>query len=155
MIKRSIVVFFILALAFTTVVFAADDPFVGTWKLNVEKSKFAGPAPKSETVKIEALDNGQKTVGDFVNSEGKAVHSEFMAKYDGKDHLVSGRPTMDTTALQRVDTNTIISTSKKDGKVVLTTKWVISKDGKIMTGSENGKNAQGQEIQRSLVFEKQ
>jgi hypothetical protein len=91
-------------------------------------------------VKIEALDNGQKTVGDFVNPEGKAVHSEFMAKYDGNDHPVSGRPTMDTTALQRVDTNTIISTRKKGGKVVLATKWVISKDGKIMTGMKNGKN---------------
>jgi hypothetical protein len=145
----------VFGLALFTAAVAADNPFAGTWKLNVAKSMFAGPAPQSETIKIEGLPNGQKVVGDFVNPDGKTIHSEFTATYDGKDHPVSGRPTMDATALQRVDINTIISTSKKDGKVALTTKWVVSKDGKTMIGSEAGRNAQGQEIHRSLVFERQ
>jgi hypothetical protein len=34
---------------------AADNPFVGTWKLNVAKSKFSpGPPPQSQTVTIGA-----------------------------------------------------------------------------------------------------
>jgi hypothetical protein len=44
----------ISVLALTAVVFAADNN-VGTWKLNLAKSKYSpGPAPKSQTLKIEA-----------------------------------------------------------------------------------------------------
>ena len=43
----------------------ADDMFVGTWKLNVEKSKFSpGPAPKSSTVTIAARREGQRRIGE-------------------------------------------------------------------------------------------
>jgi hypothetical protein len=51
---------------------AADDPFVGTWKLNVAKSKFSpGPAPQSQTVTIGA-DNKVEVSG--TDSEGQAVN---------------------------------------------------------------------------------
>ena len=44
----------ISVLASTAVVIAADNN-VGTWKLNLAKSKYSpGPAPKSQTLKIEA-----------------------------------------------------------------------------------------------------
>ncbi len=37
------------------------DPRVGTWQLNVAKSKFSpGPAPKSQTLKIEAAGKGER-----------------------------------------------------------------------------------------------
>jgi hypothetical protein len=55
--RRSAFVFalaLISVLALTAVVFAADNN-VGTWKLNLAKSKYSpGPAPKSQTLKIEA-----------------------------------------------------------------------------------------------------
>jgi len=42
----------------------ATDPRLGTWKLNVAKSKYEpGPAPKSLTVKIESAGLGRE--GDF------------------------------------------------------------------------------------------
>jgi hypothetical protein len=44
---------------------------VGTWKLNVAKSKFAGrPAPKSMSIKIEAAGVGIKTIVDGVDADG-------------------------------------------------------------------------------------
>ena len=33
--------------------FCAADPFAGTWKLNVAKSKLQPPAPEADTVHIE------------------------------------------------------------------------------------------------------
>ena len=42
----------------------APDPAIGTWKLNVAKSTFrVSPAIKSETIKIEAWEDGLKLYG--------------------------------------------------------------------------------------------
>ena len=39
----------------------ATDPRVGTWKLNVAKSKYnPGPAPQSQTLTIEPSGKGEK-----------------------------------------------------------------------------------------------
>jgi len=42
----------------------ASDPRIGTWTLNVEKSKYnPGPAPQRVTLKIEASGQGEKYNG--------------------------------------------------------------------------------------------
>ena len=56
----------------------AADPFIGTWKLNVAKSKAPDPSllPKSEVFKNVAQGNLIKTTFDGVDSQGKSFHSE-------------------------------------------------------------------------------
>jgi hypothetical protein len=44
---------------------------------------------------------------------------------------------------------------KKSGKVVLTTRSVVSKDGKIRTVTGKGTNANGQATSNVTVYEKQ
>src|SRR6476469_641417 len=81
------------ALAFATMMVmafvataAAADSNIGTWKLNVAKSKFSpGPAPKSQTLKIEAWGtDGVTYTADGVDADGKPTHWTFQGKYDGK-----------------------------------------------------------------------
>src|SRR5687767_9628439 len=104
------------------------DPAVGTWKLNVEKSKYSpGPAPKSQTLKFEAWDGGLKLTADGVDSEGKPTHAEYAAKFDGKDYPFTGSPNADAIALKRIDDYTIEATWKKGGKVTITARTTISK----------------------------
>jgi hypothetical protein len=52
------------------------DPWVGTWKANLPKSKFnPGPPPKSFTLRIEPVAGGsQKQTFDGVNAEGQTTH---------------------------------------------------------------------------------
>ncbi len=48
-----------------------SDPRTGTWKLNVEKSKFSpGPPPQSLTVKVEPSGQGEKVSTEGVNADG-------------------------------------------------------------------------------------
>src|SRR6476659_9439929 len=142
--------------AMTLVVYAADMS-VGTWKLNLAKSKYdpANLAPKSQTVKNEAASDGVKQVADIVDSAGKSIKTEYTAKYDGKDYAVKGDPNRDMVALKRVDDNTFEFTSKKDGKVLASGKVVYSKDGKTRTVTTSGTNAQGQKISNTMVYDKQ
>src|SRR3954471_4577789 len=76
------------AFAFVPIVSAQEaTPFVGSWKLNVEKSKFtpANLAPTNATWKIEGVEGGIKMISDS-QIQGQAVHVEYTAKFDGKDY---------------------------------------------------------------------
>jgi hypothetical protein len=144
----------ILVLALATAAMAAD-PFVGTWKMNVEKSTFnPGPPPKSSTTRIEATKNGLKFMMDSVSADGKATHSEGTWTCDGKDYPNQSNPGV-TMSYTRIDTNTIVGVRKKDGKEIGNMVDVISKDDKTGTMTIKGKNAQGQDVNNTIVHDKQ
>src|SRR4051812_23125445 len=98
MIKRSVLatlftITSVFAFAFTVSAHSAD-PWFGTWKVNLEKSKYSpGPPPKSFIRKVEPSEGGLKEIGDAVNAQGQATHSETSAKFDGKEYPVKGGPT--------------------------------------------------------------
>lgn len=146
----------ISVLALTAMVFAADNN-VGTWKLNLAKSKYGpGPAPKSQTLKIEAWgDDGVKYTADGVGADGKPTHAEFQAKYDSKDYPFKGNPDADMLAYKRIDANTLEATLKLKGKPTITAKAMVSKDGKTRTVTQMGKDAQGRAVNITAVYEKQ
>ena len=154
---KSLVLFAAIAMLTLGVVSFAADLNVGTWKLNVAKSKFSpGPAPKSQTLKIEAWGtDGVKYAADAIGPDGKPSHWEFQAKYDGKDYPFKGNPDADMLSYKRIDANTMEATTKLKGKVAGTTKIVVSKDGKTRTLTQTGKNAAGQNVNNLLVYEKQ
>jgi ABC-type transport system substrate-binding protein len=134
----------------------AADPAVGTWKLNISKSKFSpGPPPQSATVTYEETAHGIKRTGEAVNAEGNKTSFDYTAQYDGKDYPVNGNRNADTISLKRVNDRTVESTLKKDGKVVTTVRRVVSPDGKTMTLTITGTNAQGQKVNNVQVFDKQ
>jgi hypothetical protein len=79
-----------LALCFLGAVLCfADDPQMGTWKLNEAKSKFAPGVPKDHTVVYEAAGDNVKITVDGTDKEGKPKHTEWTGKFDGKDHPVT------------------------------------------------------------------
>src|SRR5262245_5460486 len=136
----------LLALVVTgALTYGAENPQVGTWNLNVAKSKYnPGPAPKSNTTRIEAWgDDGIKLTSDGVTADGQATHVEFQAKYDGKDYPIKGLPTADTITLKRINPNTVEGITKKGGKEIGKARSVISKDGKTRTFTTEGIDAQG------------
>ena len=138
------------------VAFGADNN-VGTWKLNLSKSKYSpGPAPKSQTLKIEAWgDDGVKYTADGTSADDKPTHAEFQAKYDGKDYPFKGNPDADSISYKRIDANTVEATTKLKGKVTITAKVTVSPDGKTRTVTQTGKDAQGGDVNNVAVYDKQ
>jgi hypothetical protein len=141
-------------LVFGSVAQAADNQ-AGTWRLNVAKSKYSpGPAPKEGTLTIESEADGLKFTIHGTDAEGKAVHMEFSPKYDGKDYPATGMPGADTISMKKIDDNTIETVSKKGGKPVMTTKSVVSKDGKTRTTTQKGTNAKGEKVNNTIVYDR-
>jgi hypothetical protein len=133
------------------------DSQVGTWKLNLAKSKYSpGPAPNSATTKIEAVGAGTKVVVDQVQADGKVMHWEFTTSYDGKDSPMTGNnPNADMVARTRVDATTIQTISKKGGKITTTQTSTVSADGKTRTVTTKGVNAAGQTVNNVAVYDRQ
>lgn len=146
-----------VAILFLGILAIAADSNVGSWKMNPAKSKYEpGPAPKSQTLKIDAVGaDGVKFTSDTVPADGKPIHFEFQAKYDGKDVPVKGNPDFDTLAYKRIDDNTVEATTKRNGKVVGTGRVVVSNDGKTRTLTQTGTDAKGQKIHNVIVYERQ
>jgi hypothetical protein len=136
---------------------AQSDPFIGTWRLNLAKSKYdPGPPPMSVTLVREPWEtDGIKEVATVVLADGTRSTSEVSAHFDGKDYRFTTHPTLDTAALKRVNANTISFTGKKGGKVVGTRKLVVSKNGKMTTETWTVMNAKGQTLHAVAVFDKQ
>jgi hypothetical protein len=136
--------------------FAQTDPSIGTWKLNLAKSKFSpGPPPKDQTLTYEAVGEGIKLTVKGTDGEGKPIDSQYTANFDGKDYPVTGNPNWDTVSLKRIDAYTVEFTRKKAGKVVGTGTNVVSKDGKTRTITAEGVNAKGEKTSSTAVYDKQ
>ena len=129
---------------------------VGTWKLNLEKSKYSeGQAPKSSTLVYEPAGAGIKVTVDQVPANGPAIHYAYSANYDGTDVPVVGSPNGDTAARTRMDATTTKLVNKQDGQILSTLTLVSSADGKTMTITTTGKDAKGQSIDSVAVYDKQ
>src|SRR6266702_6079930 len=134
--------------------FAADDPNMGTWKLNEAKSKLTPGEGKNTTVVYEAAGDQVKVTIDGTDKDGKPTHNEWTGKFDGKDYAVTGDPTSDTRSYKKIDDRTMEFTVKKDGKVTITGRIVVAADGKSRTVTTSGTDAKGKKFKNTTVYDK-
>jgi len=146
----------VLGVGIVTLSAQGSDPRIGTWNVNLTKSKYSpGPPPQSLTVKVEPAGPGEKVTAEFVNADGTRTTTVYTANFDGKDYPLTGAQLANTVALKRIDARTTERTDKKEGKVVQTLRRVVAQDGKTMTVTVKGTNAQGQAVNNVIVFDKQ
>jgi hypothetical protein len=155
---RSTLLKLLIAAAIATMTLFGADNTLGTWKLNLDKSKYT-PAPsplKSLTIVREAADGGVKVTTTGEQTDGTAIHATYTAKYDGKEVKVDGNSPYDTVAIKQVDANTVTDQRKKTGGPYKgTNRMVISNGGRTMTSTTKGTNAAGKEFTSTFVFDKQ
>jgi hypothetical protein len=132
----------------------STDPLLGTWKLDVAKSKISGPAPKAGTVKYEAAGDALKVTVDLDATDGPA-HWGYTATWDGKESPVTGNPNADTAANKKIDARTSEVAMKKAGKATTTNRRVVSADGKTLTITIKGSTPDGQPVDDVQVYVKQ
>src|SRR5437660_2914442 len=137
---------FALLFAAVPACLAADDPNLGTWKLDEAKSKIGAGAPKNTSVVYTAAGDSTKVVVDGIGTDGKATHNEWTGKYDGKDYPLTGDPSADSRSYKKVNANTLELTNKKDGKAIMTGTITVSADGKSRTVVIKGTDASGKKI---------
>ena len=159
--SRRLATSFVLALSSLVVSQAraseqADILCVGTWKLNVAKSKLGpGPAPRSVTSTIEALGESTRMTGVHISADGVRTEATYTVKVDGKDYPIKGSANADTVSLRRIDARTIERTDKRAGKVIESSTSVFSHDGKTSTTTGKGRSARGENFDYIIINERQ
>jgi hypothetical protein len=143
-----------------SVVSADTDPRVGTWKLNLAKSRYVpGPTPKSGTITYEATATGLTSLTQGIDDQGKPINpdkTKVNIIIDGKDHPTpTTTGVYNTSAWKRIDANSWTVVRKKDGKITQNVKNVVSADGKTLTITTRGVNAEGKTINNRAVYDKQ
>jgi hypothetical protein len=98
---------------------AAQGPFDGTWKVDINKVQFPEKAEKW------VLQKGAYECSTCVPA--------INIKADGTDQPTPGTKYSDTLAVKVINDKTVEMTSKKGGKVVEAVKYVVSADGKTIT----------------------
>jgi hypothetical protein len=151
---RTILLTLLLCFVGAAVCFA-DDPQIGTWKLNEAKSKIAAGSPKLTTVVYEAAGDSVKVTVDGTDGTGKPTHSEWTGKYDGKDYPVTGDPSTDRRSYKKVNDHTLAFTNKKGDKVTISGRGVVSAGGKTRTVTINGTDSDGKKFTSTAVYDKQ
>jgi hypothetical protein len=116
-------------------VFAADDPFIGKWRLNLARSKLTG-----QIIQIEEMPGGSYK---FKEDE----HSDIIFA-DGLDH-----PTHfgDTMAIAQKTPDSWAITYKRGDRVLMNTIWKVSQDGRTLTYTATGTRPNGQHFSNQMT----
>jgi hypothetical protein len=123
---------------FTGAVWAADDPFVGEWKLNPSKSKLV------EVMKVESV-AGNKYAFDFGGGTPETIVT------DGTDQPGVFGTTLSVTVLGPDSWKVV---RKKDGRILLTANWKLSKDGNTLNDDYTEFASNGSSSNVKYVFQR-
>jgi|SRR6185436_15039420 hypothetical protein len=153
--KLKMILFAMAILIAGATVVSAQNPHMGTWKLNEAKSKFSAGAPKNTTVVYEASGDMTKVIVDGVDGAGAATHNEWTGKFDSKYYAVTGDPTADERAYTKINSRSMSLRNRKAKKVVVSGTITVSRDGKSRTVTTRGRNDKGKWVTNTAVYDKQ
>jgi hypothetical protein len=117
---------------------AADDPMVGDWKLNPKKSKM------NDVMKVESL-GGNKYSFDFGGGNPE------IAVADGTDQP-GHFGIMIAVSMDAPDQWTVVR--RKDGKVLVTGVWTLSKDGSTLNDHFTAARPNGNSTSQDYVYKR-
>ena len=132
-----------------------SDAFMGTWILNVSQSQFLpGPGPKSQRLTWQPAGEGYTFTVETVTADGKPTKTVTRGNCDGKPYAVEGAALKVMRSCRRINEHNYDDTDTVDGKVRTSRRVVLSSDGKTLTVTVKGVNAEGKPTTNITVFEK-
>lgn len=157
----SALVIAVLLISATELAFAAaaprnHDPFVGTWKLNPQRSRYPRAAcPKRMVIVMEPAGDGVRYHSETIYADGNSTRSEYTADYSGKQAMVVGSSgLLLPVSLKRVNAGMVVASYMRGLQVVATSRRVVSKDGQLMTITTTSPDKSGKKVTTIGVYEK-
>jgi len=128
------VMLFLAAFGLAGLLYGADNPFVGTWKLNLAKSKFSRPAPKEWTdVYREVEGDKLEVTAKTIMADGSSLNEKLVyPQRGGAATFLQGGGNGIYEVETLITPSEWLSTRMKDGKQIGCMRMVVSKDRKTM-----------------------
>ncbi len=140
--------------------FAADDPFLGLWKCNFQKSRTTvaspPPQPVSMTLRYEKEGDRFRITAEAVTADGQSQRTERTVRYgDAELPRTPNSPPGDVVINRRLDRKTEEIVYKRDGKVTSVITRIVSQDGKTLTYTAKTTGDDGKPNETIIVYERQ
>ena len=133
---------------------AEQDLLIGSWQLDLVKSRYTpGPPPRSEVRTYVRDKDGMKGTIRRRRDDGREEVIEYRADFD-REYPVMGTPAYDTIRLKRIDDRTAEAVLSHAGRVFGTARRAISEDGRTLTITFRQEN-QGHLESNIAVYRKQ
>jgi len=146
----------VLALFGLSAALLAADPFVGTWKLNVEKSDFGNSrTAKSGSITYQANGMGYMYIASTVFGEAEVERLQIPVEFDGTAHEGRLGNRRATFVSKKIDDNSyeLVFRDKETSVVTPTFRYIVSPQSNTLTfiwlSSGGGKPA------LTLVYDKE
>ena len=107
----------------------AQNPNMGTWKLNEAKSTIPAGAGKSTIVLYSASGGDITITTDGQNGQGRPSHSEWTGKFDARPYPVTGDPDVTYRAYKAKGDRTLLFANMKGDKTVSNGRIEVANDG--------------------------
>lgn len=120
---------FIAILACCTAVSAQNEPFLGIWQINLEKT--SNYPQQSQMIINLPAPGGFTSIRATIGKDGRSSTEVHPVAFDGQPHQTTGGDPREIS-YKRIDANTIERTHNRSGKISVDTEQV-SKDGKTLT----------------------
>jgi hypothetical protein len=134
----------------------AADPFLGTWKLNPERSRLmAGQKAELSTMVCEVAEGGYR----FTSSNPGIPPAVY--RLDGKTYPAPENARFaqslgaDEWSSRRISANAIEATYFRARRPVGTIRREVSSDGRTFTSTHDGVRPSGEKVAYSNVFDRQ
>jgi hypothetical protein len=146
----------VMAIVGSGLLLAQSNPFVGTWKLNLQKSKdTSGVIPKEETFTVQMAGDQRQVTIKGTGTDGSPISFKYeVPDKGGAGKVLAGGP-YDGVSGKRIDENTREISYLRGGKEMLHLRTEVSKDGKTDRMTLEGKDAQGKPFSGVAVFDRQ
>ncbi|MBV9037033.1 MAG: hypothetical protein JO182_21255 [Acidobacteriaceae bacterium] len=158
-IRRSFSLF--AALAFVGAMFAAeDDPFVGTWKLDLAKSTYSSNHPKPRELMVTIVDQGDNRLSTLhgTAADGSPIQMEVTAPIKGGPVELKGappHPSWDTVVSEYISPTAQDFVYSKGGKEVARRHFNVAEDHQTFTVRFTGPGPQSQTITQDDFWRRQ
>lgn len=133
---RATIVTIVLSLAASVVTLAKDNPLAGTWKFNPDKSDFSG-----EQLTIKQVGPDEMEISAYGRSYRFRLDGQQVPAFFGYE-----------AAWTRTGENMWQSVVTLKGKQIGTDIYRLSPDGKTLTVTASGTNAQGTPFEETMVY---
>ena len=135
-----------------------QDPLIGTWKLNADRSEFdPNHRPSAGTMVLELTPKGHYVLtAEGVTETGeKCKERPTKLIPDGKEHPVPDFPGL-VSIVTRPDPNTLAAeVRREDSSVVGGGTYVVSPDGQLLTATNFGYDTQLRQFKQKTVWDRQ
>ncbi len=149
---------------------ASDDPIIGVWKLNVERSVYSpGPRPPADLVTLfqfEPLEDGFiRFTFTGTNAQGTPTFQMTVFKVDEQQRpvhnqntlgafMATGQQTNLTRSYRRISPRATEFTSFNNGVAGIPSVRTVSPNGQTYVNVTRGTNAQGVAVNNVLVYDR-